>query len=206
MRQCFPILALLLSLPGCAELGIDLDDPPDQPATQVPSALPPPAPSPEPPVIVHPPVTLPSGPPISLKEAERIANRFRTLHQLATAGLIDPESYQHWARQNQGAFLLLTAPPPVDGLTAATPPYDQIADFLRNLKNERPEIADAERSALLDSLMPTTATRAMPRSLPTDAYGLQSWIALLDQIGSEGVLPADDVAAEKAALALAVGP
>lgn len=216
MRNKIAILGLIVFLPGCAELGLELSDPVDQPGSAAPSAEPAPAPTsepssplslgPAPNAPIRPPLALPAGAPITLKDAERMTARFRTLHQLATAGLIEEQRYRNWARDNQGAFLLLTAPPPMIGLTATTPPFDQLAEFLRDLKDEREEIANAERSALLDSLMPPDAPRALPRSLPADAAGLRDWMALLDQIGSEGLLPADSVAAEKTAVTLAVSP
>jgi hypothetical protein len=146
-----------------------------------------------------PSATLPT---VDFWAAERIVERFRLLHRLVGDTLLEPQRYEKWARDNQGAFLLLTAPPPLQGLSAKVPSYDSVASYLRAIKQERADIASAERTALLDSLMPTEGPRAAPVQ-PPRGTDLPRWIELLDRLNQEKLLPAKAIATEKAALDVA---
>ena len=211
MLRSVIIIAATLCLAGCADLDpfadnappplmpphdqLDAGDSPELMATDnSPMALTAPA-SPAAPLID------PALPMAELWAGERAAERFITLHRLVVAGLVDDDRYQLWAQLNEGALLVTTAAPPVKGLTVKIPPYDEVADYLRRIKNDREDIAAAERAALMATLMPQGMARAAAVRPPKEA-DMARWIALLDRVAAEGALPADKIAAEKAVLAL----
>lgn len=150
--------------------------------------------------------SLPGAPIANLKQAEKIIERFELLHQMAVAGLIDHALYERWAQQNGGAFLLLTMAPASQGLAAHTPRFEQVKQFLDEMAKDRADIAAVERNSLLDSLMQWNAARALPQNPPGEARARQAWLSLLDRLAAEELLPADQIAAEKAALALTAAP
>jgi hypothetical protein len=197
--------ASLLLLGGCESLDLDMNldlfggdeaaPVPRMAAAPLP-VMPPPPPAPPPA-----PVLTPDMPVAEIWAAERAADRFATLHRLVLDALLEPRRYESWARDNEGAFLLLTAPPPVKGLAAKIPSYEEVAAYLRKIKQDRADVAAAERAALLDSLMPAGGPRAA-KMRPPAGKDLERWIALLDRLAALGALPADKVAAEKSVLAL----
>lgn len=170
---------------------------PPRPKVETPAAAPPtmltPAPRPE----------AANLPVVELWAAERIADRFRTLHRLVGDDLLDADRYEAWTHENMGAFLLLTVPPPQKGLAAKIPPYDEVSGYLRSIRQDRPDIAAAERAALLGSLMPAGVPHGAAMQPPQKEEQLARWISLLDALSAEGVLPGHAVAAERAALILA---
>ena len=137
---------------------------------------------------------------VDLWRAERVADRFRILHRLAAEGLLEPQRYNAWARQNAGAFLLTTAPPPVAGLSHQIPTYEQIVDFWRAADSHIPVVAAAERETLFELLMPIDGPRAPVVRPPLEGAGMQRWVALLDRIRDEALLPAESIEAEKMAM------
>ena len=137
---------------------------------------------------------------VDLWRAERVADRFRILHRLAADGLLESQRYNAWARQNAGAFLLTTAPPPVVGLSHQMPSYEQIVDFWRAADSHIPVVAAAERKTLVELLMPIDGPRAPVVRPPLEGAGIQRWFALLDRIRDEALLPAESIEAEKLAI------
>jgi hypothetical protein len=202
-------LSLALFLAGCADLnpfGGDEPPPPMPPHDQLDAADSPELASDASSMVLSAPVAAaplidPNLPMAELWAGERAAERFITLHRLVLAGLVDPERYQSWAQANEGALLVTTAPPPVKGMAVKIPPYDEVAGYLNHIKNDREDIAAAERAALLTSLMPQGAARAAALRPPKSA-DMARWEALLDRVAAEGALPADKIAAEKAVLAI----
>jgi len=156
-----------------------------------------------------PPLTAPvfaaDMPVMEMWAAERIADRFITLHRLVQDSLLERSRYNAWMNENEGAFLLLTAPPPVKGLSAKIPRYEDVADYLRRIKQDRADVGAAERAALLDSLMPSSGMR-MAKMQPPKGKDFDRWVALLDRLATAGALPADKVAREKQVLALLAAP
>jgi len=153
------------------------------------------------PLAPPPPLVDASLPMAEMWAAERVAERFITLHRLAVEGLIEPDLYDRWVQRNEGALLVMSAPPPVKGLAAKIPPYDQLADYLSHIKKDREDIAAAERAALLGTLMPSDGPRAAAMR-PPKPEDMPRWTALLDRVAAEGALPRYKVAGEKAVLKL----
>lgn len=137
---------------------------------------------------------------VDIWRAQRIANRFLMLRRLASEGLLDAGQYEAWARLNAGAFLLTTAPPPIAGLSYDTPRYEEIVAFLQSLKSLDPRIADAERAAFFQLVMPMDGPKAPPVRPPPDGEAAARWIALLDWVRDAGLVEASAIDQEKAAI------
>jgi hypothetical protein len=138
---------------------------------------------------------------VDFKLAEIAAQRFRVLHQLAGEGLMPQDQYESWARQNAGAFLLYTAAPPFVGLNRRPPSHDDLAHFLQETQTRKsPTVGEAERQALFRALMPMDGPRSAPLKPPADAEALKKWYAFLDRVRDDGLLPAEMIEAEKAAI------
>lgn len=155
-----------------------------------------------------PPVVLPAPPFVAsgadLRRLERAAARFRLLHQLAADGSLPQAQYDAWVAQNAGALLVLTAPAPVLGVTYETPRYEDVVARLGALAGQNPKAVEAERSALFQLLMPSAGPVAQTATPPADPEQRRRWLALLDSVRDEGLLPAARVDAEKAAIEASV--
>jgi hypothetical protein len=133
--------------------------------------------------------------------AEMAAARFRVLHRLMVEGQIPPSEYDLWADQNIGAFLLLTAPPPLISVSYKAPSYEDLSQFLQSAQADKNAKAGAAaREALLRALMPKGGARAEAASPPADLDALQRWIAFLDQLGTEGLVPVAWIETEETAI------
>lgn len=142
---------------------------------------------------------------VDLSRAEKIAEKYRFLHQLVANDLLPQAQYDSWSQQNAGAFLLLTtASPPLTSARYQAPPYDDLVAFLRSLDALEPSVAEAERGTLMELLMPTDGPREPMAQPPVESQALQTWIALLDRLRDEGLLPSASIEAEKTAIAGAV--
>ncbi|GEM_PF-409053 len=139
--------------------------------------------------------------PVDFKRAEMAADRFRVLHQLAAEGYLPQDQYDAWALQNAGAFLLYTAAPPFVGINRRPPSHDDLVHFLQETQTRKsPGVGEAERQALFHALMPMDGQRTGPSKPPADVETLRKWYAFLDQVRDEGLLPAELIEAEKAAI------
>jgi len=147
------------------------------------------------------PPTAPIATAVDFKSAEMAAQRFRVLHQLAADGLLPKSQYDAWALQNAGAFLLYTAAPPFVGITRRPPSHDDLAHFIQETQTRKsPGVGEAERQALFHALMPMDGARTAPAKPPAEAEALKKWYTFLDRVRDEGLLPANLIEAEKAAI------
>ena len=138
---------------------------------------------------------------VDLQRARNAAERYRVLRQLVADGLVPRDWYTAWAQQNAGAFLLTTMAPPFAGVGNRPRSYQELAAFLRSVQAEKDRgVAEAERQALFRALMPLDGARIPAQKPPADADGLRNWYAFLDRVRDEGLLPAQSIAAEKAAI------
>jgi len=173
--------------------------PPSPPGAMSPTMLA--APSSPAPAAASPVPARPMAATVDFRRAEMAAERFRILHQLAVDGLLPQSQYDSWAQQNAGAFLLYTAAPPFVGITRRPPSHADLAHFIQETQTRKtPSVGEAERQALFHALMPMDGPRVTPAKPPAEAEALKKWYAFLDRVRDEGLLPANLIEAEKAAI------
>ena len=101
-----------------------------------------------------------------------VLDRFATLARLREAGLISAAEYAQRRGANLGALAPLTGPPPSPALARAAPPAKDVIDRLRTIAAFRAAGAltaaefAAERTAILDGLMPATGGEAKIAAAP----------------------------------------
>ncbi|MTJ81514.1 MAG: hypothetical protein F8N37_10900 [Telmatospirillum sp.] len=137
-------------------------------------------------------------------EDQAIITRFQTLQRLLDAGLITREEYNRRRGANLGALLRYSAPAPAADLGRPAPSPQQIIDRLRYLAQAYAEKGIsaneqmAERSIILDALLPAVPTRrADPPHPLTDQLQAAAEAGRLERLVLAKVISAAEQTREK---------
>jgi tetratricopeptide (TPR) repeat protein len=136
-----------------------------------------------------------------------IVGRFKTIRVLRDQGLITPEEYATRRRANVGALLPLTSPPAAAGLDRPVPTTEQISGRLRAIGRalEMRAISvgqhAAERSMILDALMPAAPVRvANPGAPPQGLMEAADTVRRLEQLKEAAIITSDEYVKERRAV------
>jgi len=136
-----------------------------------------------------------------------VANRFKVLRRLLEEDLITPDEYAQRRTANLGALLPLTGGQPSAGLDRPVPDETQIIDRLRMLKSSiearemQPREAAAERSVILDGLLPAkSAAKAIPPLPPKDVLEVAEAVRRLEKMQTADLISSEEAQKEKLAL------
>lgn len=139
------------------------------------------------------------------------AKRFEVFRRLLGEGLVTEDEYQvRWAK-NIGALLPLSKPVPGAGLERPVPKAEEISERLKALRTafEIRSISAAEhaaeRTTILDSLLPATPTvMAGEVPPPSDLIEAGAMSGRLARLRAAGLITPEEMAKEKAAIEKAV--
>lgn len=141
------------------------------------------------------------------------AQRFAVLARLRDDGLITYDEYLRRRAANLGALLPLSEQPPAAGLDRPAPTAEEVVSRLRALRDafETRNVSAAqhaaERTMILDGLLPADPrTRAMPALPPSGVLEAASMVGRLQRLRELGLISADELAREKAAIERASRP
>ncbi|CAA7626377.1 TPR-like protein [Magnetospirillum sp. UT-4] len=136
-----------------------------------------------------------------------VAGRFRILKRLLDDGLITQDEFNKRRAANVGALLPMTQPVPAIGLERPIPPDEAVATRLRalgqTLEARGMTVAEhaAERSAILDGLLPDKPRKREVASLPpADLIEAGQAVGRVERMRVAGLVTADEARREKDAL------
>ncbi len=142
-----------------------------------------------------------------------IVSRFNTLRALRDQGLITPEEFGTRRQSNLGALVPLTTPPPAAGLDRPVPNAAQITGRLRAIGRALEMRAitisqhSAERSMILDALMPAAPVAvAPPAQPPKGLMEAADSVRRLEQLQGSGLITSDEYARERQAIEKGMQP
>ena len=142
-----------------------------------------------------------------------VVSRFKTLIALRDQGLVTPDEFRTRRRANVGALLPLTAPPPAAGLDRPVPTTEQISGRLRAIGRALEMRAitisqhGAERSMILDAMMPAAPVRvANPGLPPQGLMEAADGVRRLEQLRDAGLISTDEYTKERTAIEGAMQP
>lgn len=138
---------------------------------------------------------------------ENIARRFEVLERLYREGLVTAEEHGARRRENLGALLPLTQPPPAAGLSRPAPRVETVMGRLRDLADtfERGVLSARqhaeEREAILDALLPADPVRREEASMTPRTHAEAAQLARrLEDAVRRGLISGDQYDRERAAL------
>jgi tetratricopeptide (TPR) repeat protein len=159
---------------------------------------------------VRPPPSVNPGD-LGVPEDSNVILRFQTLRRLLDEGLITRDEYNQRRGANLGALLRYTAPPPAADLGRPAPAPERVVDRMRFLvaayeeKSISAREQMAERTAILDALLPVTAIkRADPPAPVTDQLQAAAVSGRLERLRSANVITGEEIVREKDAVSRAV--
>jgi tetratricopeptide (TPR) repeat protein len=151
---------------------------------------------------------------LGLTDADaNVVSRFETMRVLRDQGLVTPDEYAVRRQTNIGALLPLTAPPPAAGLDRPVPGTQEIVGRLRAIGRALEMRAltvsqhGAERSMIVDALMPATPLMTAPPAPPPQGLmEAADSVRKLEQLRDAGYITSDEYAKERAAVERALLP
>ena len=136
-----------------------------------------------------------------------IVKRFKILRSLLDQGLITQDEFVVRRKVNAGALLPISAPPPAAGLERPVPSGDQISSRLRaigralEMRALSPAQHTAERSMILDALMPMNpANLAPPNIPPRGLMEAADEVRRLELLKAEDLITSDEYSRERSAI------
>jgi hypothetical protein len=151
---------------------------------------------------------------LGLSDADaNIVSRFETMRVLRDQGLVTPDEYAVRRQTNIGALLPLTSPPPAAGLDRPVPGTQEIVGRLRAigraLEMRAMTVSEhaAERSMIVDALMPATPLMTAPPAPPPQGLmEAADTVRKLEQLRDAGYITSNEYAKERAAVERALLP
>jgi tetratricopeptide (TPR) repeat protein len=151
---------------------------------------------------------------LGLSDADaNIVSRFETMRVLRDQGLVTPDEYAVRRQTNIGALLPLTSPPPAAGLDRPVPGTQEIVGRLRAigraLEMRAMTVSEhaAERSMIVDALMPATPLMTAPPTPPPQGLmEAADTVRKLEQLRDAGYITSNEYAKERAAVERALLP
>ncbi|CCG41290.1 SPOR domain-containing protein [Magnetospirillum molischianum] len=154
-------------------------------------------------------VTGAPGPAIGPTDGDtNVASRFRLLKHLLDEGLITPDEYSRRRAANLGALLPYAVPtPPAQGLNRPAPDDSQVIDRLKALTRTletraiSPDEHAAERTTILDALLPATPRQVEMPPLPVK--GVMEGAAAVgraERLRASGLISAEEARSERSAV------
>jgi tetratricopeptide (TPR) repeat protein len=151
---------------------------------------------------------------LGLTDADaNVVSRFETMRVLRDQGLVTPDEYAVRRQANIGALLPLSSPPPAAGLDRPVPGTQEIVGRLRAigraLEMRALTVSEhaAERSMIVDALMPATPLMTAPPAPPPQGLmEAADTVRKLEQLRDAGYITADEYAKERAAVERALLP
>lgn len=142
-----------------------------------------------------------------------VVSRFETMRVLRDQGLVTPNEYAVRRNTNIGALLPLTSPPPAAGLERPVPGTQDIVGRLRAIGRALEMRAltvsqhAAERSMIVDALMPATPLMTAPPAPPPNGLmEAADAVRKLEQLRDAGYITSDEYTRERAAIEHALLP
>jgi hypothetical protein len=151
---------------------------------------------------------------LGLTDADaNVVSRFETMRVLRDQGLVTPDEYAVRRQANIGALLPLTSPPPAAGLDRPVPGTQEVVGRLRAIGRALEMRAltvsqhAAERSMIVDALMPATPLMTAPPAPPPQGLmEAADTVRKLEQLRDAGYITSDEYAKERAAVERALLP
>jgi hypothetical protein len=151
---------------------------------------------------------------LGLTDADaNVVSRFETMRVLRDQGLVTPDEYAVRRQTNIGALLPLTSPPPAAGLDRPVPGTQEIVGRLRAIGRALEMRAltvsqhTAERSMIVDALMPATPLMTAPPAPPPQGLmEAADRVRKLEQLRDAGYITSDEYTRERVAVERALLP
>ncbi|MBW7852287.1 MAG: SPOR domain-containing protein [Rhodospirillales bacterium] len=148
----------------------------------------------------------PSPAPAAAAPVEPIEARFLILRALFEAGLVAEEEYQKRRTANLGGLLPFTGPTPAPRLNRQPPTSEQFVQRLQSLAKAFEMRAlgaaeyEAERTAILDGLLPAVAATSRPVPPPRDELAMAAAVGRLERLRAGGLIAAAELERERKAM------
>lgn len=143
---------------------------------------------------------------------EPIEARFLILRTLFEAGLVAEEEYQKRRAANLGGLLPFSGPIPAPRLNRQPPASEQFVQRLQSLAKAFELRAlgaaeyEAERTAILDGLLPAVAAIGRPVPPPRDELAMAAAVGRLERLRAGGLIAAEELERERKAMERAWAP
>jgi tetratricopeptide (TPR) repeat protein len=147
-----------------------------------------------------------------LSAGERnVLQRFELMRMLRDGNLVTEQEHAARRAANVGALLPLTEDPPAAGLGRPVPPPDQVRERLEALGRSlqsgavTPREQQAERTLILDAILPAEPERRAPSTLPpTDIMAAAAGVGKLERLRGADLIDDDEYTREREAIEAAI--